>query len=126
MTCLVNGIFFVSLEVDISCTKVSQLLVINELSNPSSFLSPLLLRAGSVGLVGQAELHVPLVVLVQLHEDHHEADELDGVQGEAHRDGNLHQGCQVMIRNKEGQKMATLTLSQMASRSASPVLRFLM
>ena len=45
---------------------------------------------------------MPLVVLVQLHEDHHEADELDGVQGEAHRDGHLQQGCQVVISISRG------------------------
>ena len=57
---------------------------------------PLLLGAGALGLVGQAEGHVPLVVLVELHEDDDEADELDRVEDEAHGERDLVQGYKVL------------------------------
>ena len=40
---------------------------------------------------------MPLVVFEQLDEDDDEADELDGVEDEAHGEGDLTQGCQVVI-----------------------------
>ena len=57
---------------------------------------PLLLGAGALGLVDQAEGHVPLVVLVELHEDDDEADELDRVEDEAHGERDLDQGYKVL------------------------------
>ena len=60
---------------------------------------PLLLGASALGLFGQAESDVPLVVLVQLYKDDDEADELDGVEDETYGEGDLVQDCQIVINN---------------------------
>ena len=65
---------------------------------------PLLLGASALGLVGKAERDMPLVVLVELHKDNDEADELDGIEDETNGEGDLFQDYGLTIhKNHEWQ-----------------------
>ena len=66
---------------------------------------------------------MPLVVFEQLDEDDDEADELDGVEDEAHGEGDLTQGCQVVILTLITKKVRTNEWSPAFCNLSTPYLR---